>query len=165
MWQPEFQTRTEFISDPSVSPRPFGLVRGLLKAQSALAGWSKPHQTGSKVGTHNQLSDVWSSAFASHPASPHFSSHSYRPPTIPSLLASLHSLFLHIRAWLGSCLILRLLDMGLHCVSVYMFTIVPSRPKMEWEKTRRETTRQRERQGDGQKQSSERESDSEIPPT
>ena len=55
-------------------------------------------------------------AFTPHSTSSHFPSPSYRPPTILSLLDSLHSLLLQIRAS-GSCPLL--LDMGLHvCLSV-----------------------------------------------
>ena len=61
-------------------------------------------------------------AFPLHPASPHFPSPSYRPPTIPSLLASLHTLHLRIRES-GSCPIL--LDIGLQCVSLCVCSSSP----------------------------------------
>ena len=60
-----------------------------------------------------------------HRASPHFPSPSYHPPTIPSLLTSLHSLLLRIRVS-GSCPILP--DIGLQCVSGCIFLFSLPRP-------------------------------------
>jgi len=63
--------------------------------------------------------------FPPHSDSPHFPFPSYHPPTISSLLDSLHSLLLRVRSS-GSCQLL--LDMDLQCVSVCMFLFSLPRP-------------------------------------
>jgi len=87
----------------------------------SLAHWHCKAQVSSSVNARPSPS-YCPPASLPHPSSLHFPSPSYRPPTIPSLFASLHSLLLRIRES-GSCPIL--LDMGLHCVSVCMFALVP----------------------------------------
>ena len=63
----------------------------------------------------SSFSFISSSYLSLSPDSLHCPSPSYYPPTIPSLVASLHSLLLRIRES-GSCPIL--FDMGFHCVFV-----------------------------------------------